>query len=99
MAEKECMNVLNVDIEYPHTILTETQQSIQSVLNVVGRRAGMSISRRENSLYKHKYRELLKAVEDIKQDIYILRRNRELTEVEYIRLNLLIDKHIGKEQE
>ena len=58
----------------------------------------MSTDRREDSLYKHKYRELVKAIEDIKQEIYILRRNRELTEVEYIRLNLLIDKHIGKEQ-
>ena len=29
----------------------------------------MSTSRRDNSLYKHKYRELLKAVEDIRQEI------------------------------
>ena len=55
----------------------------------------MSTDRREDSLYKHKYRELVKAIEDIKQEIPKLGLG-------IIGQNLVlecIDKHIRKEQE
>ena len=37
----------------------------------------MSTDRRENSLYKSKYRELLKAIEDIKQKIENLAKSED----------------------
>ena len=63
----------------------------------------MSTDRREDSLYKHKYRELVKAVEDIKTDIKLLHHHPKLDFIkndEVVEMVLdIIDKHIGKEQE
>ena len=59
---------------------------------------------RENSYYKHKYRELLKAVEDIKAEIKEEMNDCATTSI-YTRLGFdtalnIIEKHIsGKEPE
>ena len=63
----------------------------------------MSTDRREDSLYKHKYRELLKAIEDIKAETQALDdgvvsyNNRPL--VYKYKVLKIIDKHLGKESE
>lgn len=58
----------------------------------------MSTDRREDSLYKHKYRELLKAIDDAKQEIcQKLEHKTNLSIKAYIDCLQIIDKHIGKE--
>ena len=63
----------------------------------------MSTDRRESSLYKHKYRELVKAIEDIKSEITEYMNDCATTSV-YTRLGFqtslnVIDRHIGERSE
>ena len=50
---------------------------------------------RENSYYKHKYRELLKVIEDIKADIYEELKNDEGASYGLGLALGIIDKHIS----
>ena len=67
----------------------------------------MSTSRREDSLYKHKYRELLKAIDDIKAEIHRVLDMTRIIETDTQRAQIIalnwvleiIDKYIGKESE
>lgn len=60
--------------------------------------ARMSTSRREDSLYKHKYRELLKAIDDAKQEIrQKIEYKTNLSIKAYIDCLQIINKHIEKE--
>ena len=52
---------------------------------------------RENSYYKHKYRELLKAVEDIKAEIDFITSENGVKSIHKDDVSKIIDKHCGKE--
>ena len=57
----------------------------------------MSTDRRENSLYKHKYRELVKAIDDIKAEIRkmptISLNANDVFKADVLRI---INRHIGE---
>ena len=62
----------------------------------------MSTSRKENSLYKHKYRELVKAIEDIKSEIQ--NNGIKFDSYDYDMIAVLdvldiINRHIGERSE
>ena len=53
---------------------------------------------RENSYYKHKYRELLKVIEDIKAEIEFITSENGVKRIHKEDVFKIIDKHIsGKE--
>ena len=66
----------------------------------------MSTDRRESSLYKHKYRELVKAIEDIKADIARYEADclladdskecKECDKIVFSSIYDIIDRHIGE---
>ena len=54
---------------------------------------------RENSYYKHKYRELLKVIEDIKAEIDFITSENGVKSIHKEDVYKIIDKHIsGKER-